>query len=183
MKESEIPNFLKQLSSEESVELLQKTVIVGKNVEPVLAKLNVSSYDKYKKGNQVVSFKNHNETRNISYKNEEMGFACTVERYDYGSCDIKVSADNYGILYWSEGYDKGWRAYLDSEEVPIYRANINFKAIAIPKGTSYINFTYNPYLFKAGLSVFYGTFIVSILVAMVFISFCNIRKANRQSNI
>ena len=183
MKESEIPNFLKQLGDEESVELLQNIVILGKNIGPVLAKLNVSQYDEYKKGSHMVSFKNPNKIRNISGNNEGSGFTCTVERYDYGSCDIKVSADNNGILYWSEGYDKGWRAYLDSEEIPIYRANLNFKAIAIPKGTSYINFIYNPYLFKSGLIIFYGTFIVSLFAATIFISFYNIRKTNRQSNL
>jgi hypothetical protein len=183
MKESEIPNFLKQLGGKESVELLQNIVILGEGCGHVLSKLNVSSYDEYKKRNHVVFSENRNKAQNISDNNQGSGFACTVERYDYGSCDIKISADNSGVLYWSEGYDKGWRAYLDREEVPIYRANLNFKAIAIPKGTSHINFIYNPFLYKSGLIVFYSTFIICLLAAAIFISFYSIGNANRQVSI
>ncbi|MCP4989955.1 MAG: YfhO family protein, partial [Colwellia sp.] len=94
-------------------------------------------------------------------------FKYSIERYDYDSCDIEVSSDNEGFLYWADGYDEGWHASVNNREVPVYRANKNFKAIAIPKGTSYINFNYNPVLFKAGFGVFYGTFVICVLAMLV----------------
>jgi uncharacterized membrane protein YfhO len=95
----------------------------------------------------------------------ERNFTYSVGNYAHNSFDIQVSADKEGILYWADGYDKGWHAYIDGKEVHIYRANVNFKAIYLPKGTYKINFVYNPFLFKAGLLIFYGIFGVCLLAA------------------
>ncbi|MBL7054724.1 YfhO family protein [Candidatus Woesearchaeota archaeon] len=182
VKENEISDFLNQLGSTKAVKLLKDaTIIVDEKPRPSLRGLGISK-EKYNK-DQFLSYTNFSKAGSVSGINGEREFEYSIERYEYDSCDIRISANTDGILYWADGYDKGWHAYVNKEEVPVYRANKNFKAIAIPKGTSYINFIYDPYLFKVGLTVFYGTFIVSILAATIFISFCNIRKANGQNKL
>ena len=164
VEESEIPAFLRRLGPVKSVNLLQDAaIIVDKKLDASLSKL------KRKTGEYV------NRNQEVPFANGESGFTYTVEDYTYDSCDLKVSTDNEGLLYWADGYDKGWHAYVNKKEVPLYRANVNFKAIAIPKGTSYINFTYDPFFFKAGLFVFNGMFIMCLAV-LIITGFYNISR-------
>lgn len=176
VEEKEIPAFFGQLDITESVKLLQDAVIiVDKKLDPSLSILKRPA-EEYVSGNQAVSFEGSNKSGSIPDVKEDWNPTYTIEKYTYDSCDLKVSTNKDGILYWADGYDKGWQAYVNKKEVPIYRANVNFKAISIPKGTSYINFTFNPSLFKAGLIVFYGTIAVCILAMLIFISFYNLRR-------
>ena len=88
---------------------------------------------------------------------------------------MNVFSDKDGILYWADGYDKNWHAYVNGKEVPIYRANINFKAISLPKGNNNISFVYNPYLFKMSLFIFYGT-MISVITLLIIRGFYIIIK-------
>jgi len=156
--------------------LLQNAaIIVDKRLGPSLSKLRRPA-EEYVSKNQAVPFDDFSKSGRIPGVKEEGEFTYTIEKYTYDTCDLKISTDNDGILYWADGYDKGWHAYVNKQEVPIYRANVNFKAIAIPKGTSYINFTYNPFLFKAGLFVFYGTFVICILAMLINKNYHSKRK-------
>ena len=61
---------------------------------------------------------------------------------------MQAYTDREGFLYWADGHDKNWHAYINGKEVSIYRANINFKAIRLPKGTNNIKFIYNPFYLR-----------------------------------
>jgi hypothetical protein len=102
--------------------------------------------------------------RNTTKRNE---FNSSIKQNGYNSFDMKVVSEEAGLLYWADGYDKWWEAYINGKEVPVYRANYNFKAIALPKGENNVSFVYNPVLFKVALFVFYGVFIISIVAALV----------------
>jgi len=152
VEESKTATFLKQLGSDKSVELLQKFIIINEQVEPLLGKFIISPADYEKKG------------QTVSDMQKQGSFTYAIERYNYNFFEMKSSADNDGILYWADGYDKSWHAYINGKEVPIYRTNINFKAISLPKGTNTIKFIYKPVWFKATLIFFFGVFIICILV-------------------
>lgn len=94
-------------------------------------------------------------------------FTYSIKKYDYDSVGIEVSADRKGIFYWADGYDKNWHAYVNGIEVPIYRANVNFKAIVLPKGVSHVSFVYQHIRFKTALIVFYATFVLSGTSAVI----------------
>lgn len=67
-----------------------------------------------------------------------------VKGYDYNSLDLNVHAPARGVLYWADGYDPYWRARVDGTEVPVYRANLAFKAIFVPDGRHTVRFEYRP---------------------------------------
>lgn len=159
VKESEIPAFFKRLGSDRSVKLLHEAVIVDEQTGTSLTNLIVSDENIVKAIPAVAQ-----------------DFTHTIEKYDYNSLNMKATIKKPGILYWADGYDNNWHAYINGKEVPIYRANINFKAINIQAGTNNISFTYKPFLFKIGLYIFYGIVIMSIIPAVfVFIAvfYCN----------
>jgi hypothetical protein len=67
-----------------------------------------------------------------------------VRRYDYNSLELDVEAPTRGVLYWADGYDPHWRAWVDTVEVPVLRANLAFKAVFVPAGRHAVRFEYRP---------------------------------------
>lgn len=75
--------------------------------------------------------------------------------------DVQSEAD--AILVLSDTYFPGWRATVDEQEVPVYRANYTFRAIPVTTGSHKVTFTYNPLSLKIGLL---GSFISALVVAL-----------------
>ena len=171
VKESEAQNFLKQLGDAKSVELLREAVLVDEQVDQSLIRFRKLPKEYQNLNQSPALMGNFKGSRDISIGDEKNKFMYAIERYNYNSFEMKAFAGSDGILYWADGYDKNWHAYVNGKEVPIYRANINFKAISLPKGTNSINFTYNPSLYKIGLIVFYGTWVVSFLAVVIIRGF------------
>jgi uncharacterized membrane protein YfhO len=73
-----------------------------------------------------------------------MGWRWTVNDYDYNSLALTVEAPGGGVLYWADGYDPYWRAWVDGVEVAVHRANLAFKAIFLPEGHHTVRFEYRP---------------------------------------
>ena len=73
---------------------------------------------------------------------------------------IKINAPEDGYLYYSDGYSKYWKGYVDNNEVKIEKANINFKAVYISEGTHIVKFIYEPTIYKYSLFLYVlGNFI------------------------
>ncbi len=71
-----------------------------------------------------------------------------------------VNAKESGLFYTSISYDKGWKAYVDSEEVeitPVANAQIAFK---VPAGTHQIKLKYVPQGFVVGTIVTFASILV-----------------------
>ena len=62
----------------------------------------------------------------------------------YGESAWRVATRNAGWLFVSETYDKGWKAELDGIRVPVRRANLAFRAVAVPAGEHIVRFRYAP---------------------------------------
>lgn len=58
---------------------------------------------------------------------------------------IEVETDQAGLLVLHDIYYPGWRASIDGTPTPIYRANILFRAIEMPKGKHTVRFEYAPF--------------------------------------
>jgi len=51
----------------------------------------------------------------------------------------------------SQAWFPGWKAYVDGQETPVWRANYGFNAIAVPAGEHQIEFVYRPDSLRWGL--------------------------------
>ena len=94
-------------------------------------------------------------------------FSYSVTNYGYDSFGMNVSTDTKGILYWSDGFDDKWHAYVNGQEVPVYRANVNFKAIILQEGSHRVAFAFEHTPFKTAFVVFFGTFGFVIIIATI----------------
>ena len=56
------------------------------------------------------------------------------------------SVPDDGFLFLNDAYYPGWRATVNGEDVPIYRANVMFRAVRVPAGESTVVFEFVPML-------------------------------------
>ncbi len=82
-----------------------------------------------------------------------------------------ITADSDKVLVLSIPYQSGWTAYVDGEEVPLYRANYQYMGLNISKGTHEIRLHYRipglkmvAILTGAGLVIFLVIIILNLIL-------------------
>ena len=99
-----------------------------------------------------------------------------IEKYGDENIYLNVNATGNNFLFLGDTYvGKGWKAYVDGNEVPIYRANHNFRGVIVPKGNHKIHFEYLPKSFVITKNV---SLVLSSLVVLglLFAVGMNFRK-------
>ncbi len=89
---------------------------------------------------------------------------------------IEVRAPRPGWLLLADKYYPGWTATLDGEPVTISRANVAFRAVAVPPGTHRIEMRYEPAAIAAAVPIS----AVSLLVLAGWGGLVLIRSRRRQ---
>jgi uncharacterized membrane protein YfhO len=67
------------------------------------------------------------------------------------------------MLFVSDLFYPGWKAYLDGKKTNIYTANYAFRAIEVPVGKHEVKFVYRPDSFNTGLKITGFSFLLLIL--------------------
>ena len=91
---------------------------------------------------------------------------------EYKNEDIKISTTATGnnLLFISEVYYPGWKAYLDGKEVPIFKTNYAFRSVIVPAGNHTLELKLRSENFELGknLSLFANIFTLLAAIAGVF---------------
>lgn len=90
--------------------------------------------------------------------------------------EFQVKTTQPALFYISDTFYPGWRATINGVSTKIYRANYNFRAVLIPKGTSKITLQYIP------MSLLIGTFISLISLILLIITSFSLHDSYKQSN-
>ena len=61
---------------------------------------------------------------------------------------MNVATTEDGYVFFGDGFHKLWTSFVDGEKQQIYKTNINFKSVFVPKGKHNVIFQFNPKLFK-----------------------------------
>lgn len=89
------------------------------------------------------------------------------EIYENEESVVKVSTSKAGMLFVSDTYYPGWKAFVDGEETKIYKADFAFRAIEVPEGTHEIKMVYQPESFYTGLKVSLASFIILVIIGLI----------------
>jgi O-antigen/teichoic acid export membrane protein len=101
---------------------------------------------------------------------EGAGWApANVTAYGFNEVTIEANLPRPGYLVLADNWFPGWRAYdtqpgLSEQEIPLYRADGTFRAVALGSGQHTIRFKYTPLSFKLGLFVSFMAGVVLLLV-------------------
>lgn len=74
-----------------------------------------------------------------------------LDFYKTKEVTFSVRTKQDSLLFISDSYYPGWKAYVDAEETEIYRADYSFRAVVIPEGNHRVVFRYEPLSFTLGL--------------------------------
>lgn len=81
------------------------------------------------------------------------GAEIEVLSYEPEKVVATVVAPSDGWLVLSDAWYPGWEATLDGNPVPVERANVLFRAIAVPAGTHHIELLFQPTSFRLGAAI------------------------------
>jgi hypothetical protein len=95
-----------------------------------------------------------------------------IARYENTRVTIRASLDASGILVLADSFYPGWNAYVDGKKERILRANLFFRAVALPGGEHTVEFRYEPMSFKIGLMISVTTIFALIVTSVI----CVLRK-------
>ncbi len=99
---------------------------------------------------------------NIKFTKESNSTA-NIIKYSENKVVIKGKSDSGGILFLSDNYYPGWKAYVDGKPSTIYRADYSFRGVVFPPGDHAVVFSFEPSTVTLG---FWGS-ITGIIVIMV----------------
>ncbi|PYS54884.1 MAG: hypothetical protein DMG13_06595 [Acidobacteria bacterium] len=63
---------------------------------------------------------------------------------------FRAQASEPAILVWSQTHYPGWKATVNEQEVPVFRANLALTGIPLAAGTHDVRFVFRPLSFRAG---------------------------------
>ena len=98
----------------------------------------------------------------------------SFEFYSENESILEVETSKNGLLFISDTFYPGWRAFIDGRETQIYRANYDFRAIEVAEGIHSIKFVYLPESFFNGLKISLISLI--ILLSLPFYHLLNKRS-------
>ena len=102
------------------------------------------------------------------YYNNTSSIVVAEKKADYIRYD--VSADDTGLIIFSEiFYPKGWKAYINDQEVTMERFNYILRGLEVPKGKHRLEFVFDPTIVKlsSNISLFSTLGFVFIILVMI----------------
>ncbi|MDY7077570.1 MAG: YfhO family protein [Chloroflexota bacterium] len=92
-----------------------------------------------------------------------------VTHYAPERVEVEVDTESPGYLVLTDAWYPGWEAAVDGEPVPVQRANLLFRAVAVDAGQHHVVFTFRPLslLIGAGVSLA-GMGVLLVVVALTF---------------
>lgn len=120
------------------------------------------------------------EPTGISSYLNDLSHLSRVQVLSYSPNDvvIQIESDNDQLLFLSDTYYPGWKAFIEPSagsgqvETKIYRANYAFRAAVVPAGNHRVVFRYQPASLALGIKIT----IISVVAAGLFALFINRKK-------
>lgn len=80
---------------------------------------------------------------------------------------LETTSERPALLVLADAYDPGWRASVDGAGARLLRANVAFRAVAVPEGRHVIELVYRPRAVGTGLAVSGAAIVVAAALLVV----------------
>ena len=98
---------------------------------------------------------------NLKYYEEGL---VDITKYSENSILLETFSKQEGVLFLSEHFYPGWKAYVDDKEKRILKAFGAFRAVVVPAGFHKVQFVFRPDSFIKGKNISIVTLIFTIIV-------------------
>jgi hypothetical protein len=117
----------------------------------------------------VVLMRGVSSNQESGIRHQTSGVTSHVElvRYEPEHIIAAVSAPTDGWLLLNDAWYPGWEARVDGQTTPVERANVLFRALAVPAGDHQVEWLYRPTSFRMGM-VFSGGATIFGLIGFVW---------------
>ncbi len=89
----------------------------------------------------------------LSPPNNPSSDRASVTTYKAGRIELNTATGAPGLLVLSEVYYPAWKAYVDGERVPLYRADYLLRAVPVPAGEHTVELRYESWTLRLGTAV------------------------------
>ena len=133
--------------------------------------INVPDDDYEIKSLDTLNFKDVSISQSFKtkkYQNEISQIVLVEKKSDY--IKYNVTTDDISLIIFSEiFYSKGWKSYVDGNEVSIERFNYILRGLEVPKGDYEVEFVFEPQIVKisSNISLFSTTAFVILIILMI----------------
>ena len=133
--------------------------------------INVPDDDYEIKSLDTLNFKDVSISQSFKtkkYQNEISQIVLVEKKSDY--LKYNVTTDDLSLIIFSEiFYSKGWKSYVDGNEVSIERFNYILRGLEVPKGDYEIEFVFEPQIVKisSNISLFSTIAFVILIILMI----------------
>lgn len=146
-------NLVKTISSESHLqqiltagvlgqpEKLRNLTYVEKPLDQIFASIQNSTDTSCPNGQEKQSHRQEGQTGSIP---------ANILKSTDQELTLQVKTPRCGLLVLADTYYPGWEARINGQPAPIYRANYNFRAVAVPPGDHRLSFVYRPRSFYNG---------------------------------
>lgn len=107
------------------------------------------------------------QSPNIKIEEADGNYQVLYNEYQETFIRLSVNTAHNGLLFFSDTFYPGWKAYVDGVEKKIYQANYAFRAVEIPEGLHEVKFSYKPESFFLGLKVAGASMVVLAACALL----------------
>jgi len=96
------------------------------------------------------------DPRNVAYLHDPVPpwsqgrGAVSVKRENPCEIELRAEMKSDGIVIISDRWDRGWKAYVDHLPVPLWRANLALRGVAVPAGQHSVVLRYEPESVRLG---------------------------------
>jgi hypothetical protein len=94
------------------------------------------------------------------------GESARVTHYAPERVEIELNADSPGYLVLTDAWYPGWEATVNGKPVPILRADLLFRAVAVDAGKHRVVFTFRPASLRVGATISLMALVVLIVAAL-----------------
>ena len=101
-------------------------------------------------------------------ENADIPHSLRFLNYENNRVRLQVETAEEGYLVLADTYYPGWKVFVNGEERVIMRANYMLRAVVVPKGTSMVEFRFEPPLFRYGVYASIGALCVALVLGFVF---------------
>jgi uncharacterized membrane protein YfhO len=104
---------------------------------------------------------------NLGFPGDTSADRASVEEYEADRMELHVSTKTPGMLVLGEVYYPAWKAYVDGEPVPLYRADHLFRAVPVPAGEHTVELRYESWTLRLGTAI---SLLTGLVLAALFVA-------------